>query len=421
MGVTRLYGSGQSHPPLGSAELEQLWGRFRRTGLSRRRFFQLLAVGGPTAVLAACGRQEQEKAKKTSESKADEEDRPWVKDPSPFIKHPTNLETRIEQLDGFLTPNHLFFVRNHFPTPRLSAEDYRLKIEGDAVEKPVELSYDEIRSLPSRSLIAYLECAGNWRSFAAKLQGKAASGGQWGRGAVGCASWTGTPLKHALEQAGVKSNAVDVNLIGKDAGGFQRPMPIEKAMDADTLLAYAMNGETLPPDHGFPVRGLVPGWVGSSSVKWLDRIVVSSEKIWVKNNTRSYVKIGDPWPPEDYGQAEGKPVYEQSVKSTLLLEWDAKLKPGTHRLRGIAHSGHGRITKVEWRVDGGAWQEASLIEPVLPHAWVRFELQWEAKRGSHTFEVRATDEAGNTQPESVPFNKKGYLLNMILPHPVEVA
>ncbi len=385
--------------------------------IDRREFIHTVAAGAGAAALSGCGADAQRATDDASQAT-----RPWVKDPDPFIQHPTNLETRLESLHGFLTPNRLFFVRNHAPTPRVDAATYRLRIEGDAIEHPIALTYDDLLNMPSSSVIAYLECAGNWRSFFDTVLNQPARGGQWGTGAVGCAEWSGVPLKAVLERAGLKSNAVDVDLIGLDDGAFSRPLPIEKAMESTTLLAYAMNGDTLPPDHGFPVRGVVPGWAGSNSIKWLGRIVVSSEKIWSKNNTTSYVLIGPEWPAEEYAPADGGPITTLTIKSAIALPRPAALAPGAHILHGFAHSAHGRIAHVDWSADqGSTWHRARLLEPVLRHAWARFEFDWNATSGSHTLMVRATNERGNRQPDSVPFNEKGYLLNIPLPHPIEVA
>ena len=238
------------------------------------------------------------------------------------------------------------------------------------------------------------------------------------------AEWTGVPLAEVLERAGVTEQAHMLQLIGLDRGapegGFRRPLPIAKALDPDTILAYRMNGEVLPKDHGFPVRALVPGWVGSSSIKWLGSIVVSSEAIWSRNNTTSYVLIGDDYPPE--GEAQGRVATTQSIKSTLALPWPAHLKAGVHRIRGYAHSPHAPIAQVQWSTDEAAtWHDAHVLEPMMRYAWARFEFAWEARPGTYRLMTRATDRAGNTQPETVPFNAKGYLFNMPLPHPVTVA
>ena len=232
--------------------LAQLWEYSRRQGLSRRRFVHLLLAGGSTAVLSACELGEGPQQGGTPAPSGDQS--PWVKDPTPFILHPTNLETRLSSLEGLITPNELFFVRNHAPTtPILDPVSFRLRIEGDAIPQPLELSLAELREMPSRSIVAYLECAGNWRSFFGRVLGRTARGGPWGTGGVGCATWTGVPLGDVLARAGVSADAVDVLLAGADDVEFNRPMPIAKALDPDTILAYKMNGVDLPPDHGSPL------------------------------------------------------------------------------------------------------------------------------------------------------------------------
>lgn len=344
-----------------------------------------------------------------------------AKDPGPFIRHGYNLETRLDQLTGYLTPNALFFVRSAGTAPRLSATEYRLRIEGDAVARPLALSYEDVLRLPSRTEIAYLDCAGNWRGFFPELMGRSAPGTQWGTGGVGCAEWTGVSLAQVLELAGIRSDAVDVNLIGLDESAFSRPLPLSKALDPHTILAYRMNGVTLPVDHGFPLRAVVPGWIGSNSIKWLGRIVVSARKTWVPNNTSDYVMIGPEWPPDPETPAAGGPITLQTIKAALALPWPAELAPGRLVLRGVAHSPYGRIVQVLWRDAATEWQSALLVSPALERAWTWFEFAWQASPGNHTLAVCAIDAAGNRQPAQVPFNEKGYLLNAVLPHPVRVV
>ncbi len=403
----------------------ELWEYGRRHGLSRRRFVQLLFAGGTAAILNACERGEESGQAVVGTGQTPDspgEQSPWVKDSAGFILHPTNLETPLSRLEGLLTPNELFFVRNHATTPIIDASSYRLRIEGDGVPEPLELSLAELRRMPSRSVVAYLECAGNWRSFFARVLGETASGGPWGTGGVGCATWTGVPLGDVMERAGVNADAVDVLLVGADDVEFSRPMPVKKAQDPDTILAYQMNGVDLPPDHGFPLRAVVPGWVASSSIKWLGRIEVSTETLWVRTNTSSYVLIGDEWPSADYAPAEGGPVTTQTIKSALALDWPARMTAGAQTLRGFAYSPDADISTVEWQLDDeDAWRVARLVSPPIEYAWRRFEFDWEASMGSHVIRTRATDTAGNTQPNEVPFNESGYLLNIPLPHPVEIA
>ncbi len=353
-------------------------------------------------------------------------DQPWFKDPAPFIEHGgKSLEARLENMEGLLTPASLFFVRNNSATAvDIDAASWRLSIEGDAVTNPLSLSYEAIRELPRRSLFCYLECAGNQRAMYDRVQGREAEGTQWGTGGIGNGEWTGASLRDVLEMAGVTSQAVSVLLVGMDLEspeeGFRRVLPIDKAMHPDTLLAYGLNGEPMTRDHGFPVRALVPGWVGASSIKWLGRIVVSSEQLWTRNNTTSYVMIGDNWPPE--GEAEGRPLTRQALKSALALPWPARLEAGQHRIHGYAQSPDGPITRVDWSDDSGtAWHEATVLEPQVQRSWARFELIWEARPGEYTIMTRATDASGATQPDSVPFNRKGYLFSQPLPHPIQVT
>jgi len=194
---------------------------------------------------------------------------------------PLNLEMPFEKLDGFITPTESFYVRTHFPIPKVEKNKWRLRVEGE-VEKSFEISYDELLKLESIKIPATLECAGNNRDF---LEPKV-KGVQWGLGAVGTAEWTGVPLSILLDRAGVKSNGREVILEGADGGKledpkspagelkFARSIPLAKA-ETDVLLAYKMNDIDLPREHGFPLRAIVPGWYAMASIKWLQRIIVT--------------------------------------------------------------------------------------------------------------------------------------------------
>lgn len=397
---------------------------------------QLLATGGAAAVLMACAEIEAP-AGATRASAAspaptvDSTTTPptgtpaYFKDAAPFIQRgESGLESRLAEMQGFITPNRLFFVRNNSASIDVNVDDWRLYVEGDAVAEPREFSYEDIRRLPRRIVVSYLECAGNQRAMFDLVKGQAADGTQWMTGAVGNGVWTGVALRDVLQMAGITPDAVSVLLVGLDEkspeGGWRRALPIEKALAPDTLLAYAMNGEDLPKDHGYPLRALVPGWVGSASVKWLGRIVVSTQRHWTRNNTTSYVLRGEDYPPE--GEALGTVLSTQAIKSALALPWPARLAAGPHRLHGYAHSPFGAITRVAWSVDAGeTWHEAQIGEPQVQHSWARFEFQWNAPAGDHTLYTRATDAAGNTQPDEIPFNEKGYLFNQPLPHPIRVT
>ena len=393
-------------------------------GLSRREFLRLLSLGGAAAVLAGCTGTRQQAGGAAPVLSGDPA--AFFKDPSPFIRHPGGvLESRLELQNGLITPNRLFFVRNNSDTTtHIDAASWRLRVEGNGVASPLEFSYDDIRALPARSLTCYLECAGNHRSMFELLQGRETLGTQWGTGAVGNAEWTGAALRDVLLAAGITAEAVSVLLVGLDSeapeGGFRRVLPVRKALHPDTLLAYGMNGEDLPRDHGYPLRAVVPGWVGSSSIKWLGRIVVANEQLWTRNNTTSYVLIGGDYPAEP--PAEGQPLNAQTVKSALALPWPAELPAGLHVLRGYAHSPGGPIAAVQWSPDEGTtWSDAALTTLQPQYSWVQFAFDWRATRGVHTLTTRATDAAGNTQPERVPFNAKGYVFNQPLPHPVRVT
>jgi len=357
-----------------------------------------------------------------------------VKSSKNLIVHGDAVETPPHLQESFITPADSFFVCSSVSPPTIDLADYAIEISGDAIERPITLSYDELLKLPTHTVIAYLECAGSQRRLFNLIHGKEPYSEEfamtpWLLGGVGNAIWTGVSLRTVLEMAGVKESALDVNTKGLDAeapeGGVSRPIPIEKALDPDTILAYMMNGELLLPDHGSPVRLVVPGWIGANSVKWVGSITVSTTKIWVDRNTKHYVLIGDEWADDRQGAVLGGTITTQNVKSSLTIPWEAELNAGKNLLRGVARSPHGQIEKVEWWATNEAGeqtaiQEAKLMPPFLKYAWVRFELEWDVPPGNWTISTRATDVFGNTQPDEIPFNLEGYLFNQVYPHPVTV-
>jgi DMSO/TMAO reductase YedYZ molybdopterin-dependent catalytic subunit len=390
----------------------------------------LLTLGGAASLVATCTPAPQAPSKPTAApaatpaAKAEVKAPPQVK-PVPaelFINYGSNHEMRWHRMadKGYAVPNEQFFIRSHTRTPAIDAATWRLKVEGPGVEAPLELSYDELQKLPSVTLDRYVECAGNGRSFFETIGGQKAEGTQWKLGAIGVAEWTGVPLKELLQRAKVTSSARDVMPEGLDELRVRRPMAIDKAMEDDTLLAYAMNGQPLPPDHGFPVRMLVPGWIGVASIKWVGRIEVSDQPLQAPWNTDSYVLIGPDYEPKP--PAKGPVLSTQNVKSALELDWPAELKAGPQKIRGRSWSPFGKIAKLEYSVDGGkTFQTARLEEKNLARAWVRWEFDWDAKPGEHGIVVRATDDRADSQPERVPFNQQGYLYNGIVSHPVQVT
>jgi DMSO/TMAO reductase YedYZ molybdopterin-dependent catalytic subunit len=387
----------------------------RDTGkISRRRF---LTAGGAAGAAAMAGAAETAAAAQAPAKTGGPHVKPLPREV--FIDHGLNQETRLETLRGYVTPASHFFVRNHTNTPSVDLATWRLRIEGNAVEQPLQLSFDELQRLPSRSVICYVECAGNGRGFFKELQGKVASGTQWRFGAIGVAEWTGVPLATVLEMArvrpGTPRDVLNVLVEGLDSVKVRRPMSLAKALEEETLLAYAMNGEPLPPDHGFPLRAIVPGWVGINNVKWVGRVEVRDQAIDVPTTTTSYVLDGPDYPTKT-------PVRLQTIKSAVALPWGASLPAGRHRVRGFAWSPAGRIRGVEYSLDRGAsWRPATLREPNLPRAWVRWDFEWDARPGDHVIVTRATDERGNTQPASIPWNAQGYGYNVPVPHPVKVT
>lgn len=341
-------------------------------------------------------------------------------------KEPENLESPFEALSQ-VTPNERFYVRSHFATPALDANTWRLKVEG-AVERPLELSYDDLQKLPVRTKMATLECAGNSRVYLSPPP----PGVQWELGAVSNAEWGGVPLGAILERAGVKSDAVEVVLEGADTGEirtdphpagpvhFSRSLPLAKARQADTLLAFRMNGTTLPVSHGFPVRAVVPGWYGVASIKWLTRIRVVNTPYHGHFQTVDYAY---------YERSGGEPV---RVPLTEMVVKSLIARPGVHevvpagqkyRVYGAAWTGETEISKVEVSADRGqTWSAARLTGQPARHAWVLWEYDWTApaRAGQYVLMSRATDAKGQIQPAKHNFDTANYVIHHTLPVEVEV-
>jgi DMSO/TMAO reductase YedYZ molybdopterin-dependent catalytic subunit len=341
-------------------------------------------------------------------------------------QEPLNLEMPFSSLDGFITPNELFYVRCHFPVPEISVENWRLKVEGD-VEAPFEIGYDELLAMESRTIAATLECAGNNRIF---LEPKA-KGVQWGLGAVGNASWTGVPLAALLERAKVKASAIEVILDGADEGqvdktptpagkiSFCRSLSLGKARE-DVLLAYEMNGEKLSAAHGFPLRAIVPGWYAMASVKWLRRIIVTDKPFngFYQSLDYTYWDRSGPLPTL-------APLTEQQTKAEIAKPEKGEIVAAnsTYRVHGAAWTGAGEITRVELSFDdGGTWQEAKLLGEPVRNAWRLWEYEWRTPQtpGRHTIVARATDSNGFVQPVDRGGDRGTYMINHLLPVEVEI-
>jgi DMSO/TMAO reductase YedYZ molybdopterin-dependent catalytic subunit len=339
---------------------------------------------------------------------------------------PLNLEMPFSTLDSFITPTKSFYVRTHFPIPAIDRDAWWLHVEGE-VEKPFALNYEELLALSSVTASVTLECAGNSRNF---LEPKV-KGVQWRLGAVGTAEWIGVPLSILLDRAGVKPNACEVILEGSDCGtlaepksppgelNFARSIPLEKAR-RDVLLAYKMNGDDLPPEHGFPMRAIVPGWYAMASIKWLQRIIVTNRPFTGYYQTIDYA-YWCRW--EEI--AELTPLSEMQVKAEIARPAEGETVPANTSVRvsGAAWACDAEITKVELSTDGGAtWKEAKLLGESQPNAWRLWEFDWQAPpaAGTQTLIVRATDSLGRTQPVHRDEDRGTYMINHLLPITVEV-
>jgi DMSO/TMAO reductase YedYZ molybdopterin-dependent catalytic subunit len=339
---------------------------------------------------------------------------------------PRNLEFPVSELRDPITPNEHFFVRSHFAVPPIDPTTWRLKVEG-AVNTPLELSYDELMKLPVTRLAATIECAGNGRvALSPPVPGL-----QWGQGAVGNALWSGVPLAALLEKAGVKETAVEVVLEGADKGqinsdpkspgpiSFARSLPLAKARKPDVLLAHTMNGEPLPKSHGHPLRVVVGGWYGMASVKWLTRIVVTDKPFqgfWQSLDYSYFVRRD--------GQPTLIPVTTMQPKAILARPGLNEIIPADkpYRLFGAAWAGERPVARVEVSADGGkTWTAAKLLGDAKPIQWVLWEHVWEKPaRGPVSLVVRATDDAGNTQPAARDPDRRTYMINHLVPVDVVV-
>ncbi|WP_392756092.1 sulfite oxidase [Streptomyces sp. LN590] len=396
-------------------------GAARSAGIERRDLLRFVAAASVTGLVAAAPAQ-------AADSPA-----PGIVKPLPpelFTVRGTNAETNFAALrsTGLLTPADRFFVRNHTVTPRIDAAGWRLTVWGSGLSgSAVDFTYDQLRALPSVTRTAFVECAGNARSFYSTQQNQQVSGTAWTLGAIGTARWRGVRLADVLRRAGIGRNAVDVLPRGLDnevvsdgtnLGRVRRPLPVAKALD-DVVLAYEMNGEPLPPDHGYPVRMIVPSWVGIANIKWVGDIEVSAEPLLSPWNTGLYRLFGPTYPPE--GSA---PLTRQTLKSAF------ELAPGVsvpvHRrqvLTGRSWSGGAPVRTVEVSTDGGArWRRARLRDEPRSGSWVRWSADWLPKeRGPAVLLARATDRTGRTQPDVAVHNTQGYLFDAVVRHGVHVV
>ncbi len=327
----------------------------------------------------------------------------------------------LEMLRHDITPIGAHYLLNHFDIPYVANDDWHVEI-GGAVNIAKSISLAEIKRLPQRTLRVTLECAGNGRAlFTPRYPSM-----PWHHEAVSTADWTGTPLRHVLDQAGLAPDATTIAFIGADRGfdngvehNFGRALARDHALSDDVLLVHAMNGAPLLPQHGFPLRLIVPGWYGMASVKWLHKIDVLTKPFDGYQQSPGYhyrEKSGEP----------GTPVSAMRVKSVMIPpgipDWYTRqrmVEAGRVDIFGRAWSGNATpITKVEFACDG-IWQAAELAPAnTSPFAWRGWHCVWDARPGEHDLMCRATDADGHTQPLSAPWDNGGFGNNSL--HRVKV-
>jgi DMSO/TMAO reductase YedYZ molybdopterin-dependent catalytic subunit len=345
--------------------------------------------------------------------------------PQWFVDYGTNAEMRWESVDrrDYLTPQGRLFVRDHTSTPTIDAAGYRLRVHGDGVRREASLSLRDLRRFRHVRVTTVHECTGNGRSFFATQQGAAATGTQWTLGAVGTVHWEGVRLADVLRSLGLRADAVSILAAGLDPsyvsagvdhGAVRRPFPISKALE-DAVLAWGANGEPLLPDHGFPLRLVLPGWVGIANIKWLGSLEVSTTELTSPWNTTWYNIDG--------------PLTINPVRSAWELPWGARL-PARSRieLTGRSWSGAGPIARVDVSTDGGAsWRPARLHGPGRVAAgegwgWTPWSTVLERPdAGERILLARATDVRGRTQPDEAAWNPNGYFFDAVVRHPVTVV
>lgn len=333
-------------------------------------------------------------------------------------RRPLDLETPVQALDTWLTPADRLFVRSHFGSPALEGPPWKVEINGQ-VDRPTSLVLKNLDAGEQTTVAAVLQCSGNGRAFFRPV----VPGLPWERGAVGHAEWSGVRLADLLQRAGIRKGAAHVHFLGADGPPspktplFLRSIPLAKALEPTTLLATRMNGEPLPTLHGGPLRLVVPGWAANHWMKWVRWIKVSDVEAPGVYQQSGYRMPKVPGPPDAIlNPSDLVPVTALNVKSLITSPAEGSTpRQGPVEVRGVAWTGEGFVTKVEVHqgLDGG-WREAELLDPALPFAWRRWRIVYDGlPPGEVIVRARATDSRGETQPETTPWNKSGYLWNGI--------
>jgi DMSO/TMAO reductase YedYZ molybdopterin-dependent catalytic subunit len=324
----------------------------------------------------------------------------------------------LEALRYPVTPAGLHYLLIHYDIPAVDPASFALTIDG-RVSRPLTLSLDDLHARTAVELEVTMECAGNGRAL---LPDPRPVSQPWLAEAVGTGAWAGTPLAPLLGEAGLGEDAVEVIFTGLDRGveggetqEYARSLPVEEALRDDVLLAYGMNGAPLLPQHGFPLRLVVPGWYGMTHVKWLTRITAVAEPFEGYQQAQAY----------RFRRNEDDPgeLVTRIVPRAMMIppgiasfpERERTLEAGTTTIEGRAWSGFAPVEAVEVSVDGGAtWTEAE-VDPPGPHhwAWRGWRFDWDATPGDHVLWCRTRDEAGNAQPDEADWNVGGYANNGI--------
>ena len=331
----------------------------------------------------------------------------------------------LEALRLAVTPIGLHYLLTHYDIPIVGAHEWQLEI-GGRVETPRTLSLDEILAQPAMELTVTLECAGNGRAHMTPRPFSQ----PWLEEAVGTARWTGTPLAPLLHDAGIKDGAVEVVFTGLDRGNelgvelaFERSLPLDEALADDVLLAWGINDQPLPPQHGYPLRLLVPGWYGMASVKWLSRITVVDRPF--SGHQQSYA-----YRLRQTEDEEGEPL-TRTLPRALLIPPGIPDFPTRRRTLGAGHctlegrawSGFAPIERVDVSTDDGASWEPAELEPDIdaPYAWCRWQHGFEARPGETVLACRAADASGRIQPLEPVWNLSGYANNAVQRVPVTIV
>jgi DMSO/TMAO reductase YedYZ molybdopterin-dependent catalytic subunit len=323
----------------------------------------------------------------------------------------------LEALRWDVTPIGLHYLLTHYDIPDVDAATWRLELDG-LVERPLSLSLDDLRRRPAVEVAVTMECAGNGRVH---VEPHVVSQ-PWLLEAVGTARWRGTPVAPMLEEAGIRDGAVEVLFVGLDRGveggeeqAYERSLPVRALLEGDAFLAYEVNGAPLPPQHGYPVRLVVPGWYGMTSVKWLARISVLDTPFAGYQQTHSYRLRHDEDEP-------GEPITTIAPRSLMIppgipefLTRARIVEAGTCEILGRAWSGASQITAVDVSSDGGGtWAAAELGEPELGRwAWRPWRYTWIAEPGEYELCCRARTAAGVEQPLEASWNLGGYMNNAV--------